>query len=173
MSPILYQLRIRLENIISYLFENERPALAAWAISLSILTVLSLIPNERINYYPDLIGIIWGALTTGLGLAYLFFTIRFFRGKSKQSSKQPYIKISLNWWGYLWRGLIVLWLLQFLLIPLMLITKYMNLESGSPVLAIAYVVLSIIFTPILSFILFAVDRKEKLTALASFLRSKC
>ncbi|MCI5123463.1 MAG: hypothetical protein D3925_03050 [Candidatus Electrothrix sp. AR5] len=172
MSPILYQLRIRFENIILPLFENERPVLGAWAISITFLTVLSLIPNERVNYYPDLIAIIWGALTAGLGLAYLFFTIRFFRGKLKKSSQQSYIKISLSWWGYLWRGLIVLWLLQFSLIPLMLIKKHLNLEPGNIFFTITYVILSAFFIPIFSFILFAVDRKEKLAALASFLRSK-
>lgn len=172
MSYDVYQLRNDFESIISNIFKNERPTLSAWAICTFTLTAITLFPIESVNYYPNVVDVIWGMITGSLGLAYLFFTIRFFRGKSKQSRKPPYIQTSLSWWGYLWRAIFILWLLKFLTVPLALLDHFSVIKIGSALSSTIFIFLSLLFIPIFSFIFFAVDRKEKFLALASFLKLK-
>ena len=173
MTYRLLQLRIRFENIISHLLKNERPVLAAWAISLMFEIILPLIPNSEINNHVDLIDIIQEGITTGLVLAYLFFIIRFFRGKSNKNNQSPFIPIPLTWWSYLWRGMFLLWLLMyFLLISSLLISKHYEIDQMSLFSPIISIPLAVTFIPIFSFIFFAVERKEKFIMLVTFLRLK-
>jgi len=104
--------------------------------------------------------ILWNASGL-LFIAINMYFLKFVSGGHRLARKSPYLPIYFNAWSYIWRMMIVIWLLMFLLLPITLV------ESQLLVPLLGFFVL-LVASNVLIFLLYGSPRKEKFNQIKDF-----
>ncbi len=135
----------------------------AWLICSFTLIAMALFESAQstdVSIISELFGFVGLFLLTGLGMVWL----RYFRGPVKICRKPPYARFTIETWGWVSRYLSAYFIGMFaLLLGYANAREYGLLQEPSPLLLYFGFHLSYF---IASFVMFGVDRKQKLIELA-------